>query len=455
MRDGGVGRGAAVVLDPRSGEVLAMCSVPGFDPNKFIPAVEIDEWKRYVDDEADPLTNRALLSYPPGSTFKIPVALAGCVAGVSDRYFTCDGAVLIGSRDFHCWTVQKGLAGHGTIGLSDGIMHSCNCFFYQYGIATGIKTIDQVCHWFGLGEPTGIDLPSEKPGRVPNEKLLALSTGERWTDAQTANTSIGQGQVEATPLQMCVVAATVANGGTCYRPKLISKIHDHADNMDTGFPDRPRYDLQKEGAKRAAVELVRKGMWMVINGPRGTARAARSEGFETAGKTGTAQAWLDDPKTKERVEDNKTWFLSFAPYDEPKYAVCIFVEHGTSGGGTAAPIAARIIKQAMAIEAGTYSPPVQSLAEVPGHFKKLDRTVYADDPVDAALAAQQATEEENVTASDPPPRTPPKPRKVQMAQPKIKSKANAEGSNVRNREPPQPPTPPKRNLFRRLFNLGQ
>jgi penicillin-binding protein 2 len=196
-------------------------------------------------------------------------------------------------------------------------------------------------------------------------------------------------------------------------------------------------------------------MKKVVNGDHGTARAARSKEFETAGKTGTAQAWRVDPKSKERIEDNKTWFIAFAPYDRPKYAVCVFVEHGTSGGGTVAPIAARIIKQAVAVDAGTYSPPVQSLAEVAGHFKKLDKTVYADDPVDAALAAQQGNEDENVTASEPPPRTTAKTRKIQMAQPKIKSKANAEGSNVSNREPSPPPTPAKRNFFRRLFNFGQ
>jgi penicillin-binding protein 2 len=454
LREGGVGRGAAVLMDPEGGDVLAMASVPNFDPNKFIPEIDVDQWKAYDEDETEPLTNRALLSYPPGSTFKIPVALAGCVSGVSDRHFSCGGAVSIGNRAFHCWTVQKGMAGHGTLGLSDGIMHSCNCFFYQFGIATGIRTIDTVCHWFGLGEPTGIDLPHEAAGLIPNEKRLALSTGESWTQAQTANTSIGQGLVQTTPLQMCNVAATVANGGTCYKPKLIFKVHDHGDHMDTGFPDRPRHDLQQEGARKAAIELVREGMRKVVHGERGTAKAARQDGYETAGKTGTAQAWRVDPKSRERLEDNKTWFIAFAPYDQPKFAVCVFVEHGTSGGGTSAPIAARIIKQVMAVESGTYSPPVKALAEAQGHFKKLERTTYLDDPVEAILAAQQSADEDaNVTESEPPPRTPAKTKKPRMAQPKLKTRANTEGSNVRNQARPRPPEPPRRGFLRRLFDF--
>ncbi|MGI8601500.1 MAG: penicillin-binding protein 2 [Verrucomicrobiales bacterium] len=454
LRDAGVGRGAAVVMDPATGEVLAMASVPSFDPGNFIPEIDPDQWKAYVEDETEVLMNRALLSYAPGSTFKIPIALAGCVAGVSDQFFTCDGTVLIGNRNFKCWTVDKRIGGHGTMLLSDAIMHSCNCFFYQYGIATGIKTIDTVCHWFGLGEPTGIDLPREASGRVPNEKLFALSTGFRWTVAQTANTSIGQGQVEATPLQMCNVAATVANHGVCYKPKLILKIHDHADKMDIGFPDRPRYDLQKEGAKTKSIELVRKGMLRVVHGDRGTAKAARANGYETAGKTGTAQTSKINPQSKNK--ENDTWFIAFAPYDKPRYAVCVFVENGTSGGGTSAPIAARIIKQGLAMEAGNYRPPVQSLAEAKGHFKKLESVVYDDDPVEAALAAQHGNENENVTASEPPSKlTNVKARDRRLAAPKLKRKANAEGSNVRNQSPPRLPEAPRRGFFRRLLNFGQ
>lgn len=463
MRDADVGRGAAVVMDPASGEVLAMVSVPNFDPNNFIPEVEVEKWKAYNEDPTEPLMNRVLLSYAPGSTFKIPVALAGCVGGISNRTFNCSGSVMLGSRASKCWIADKGGA-HGTINLSDAIMHSCNAFFYKYGIATGIKTIDTVCHWFGLGEPTGIDLPYEAPGRVPNERILALMTGERWTEAQTAFASIGQGLVEATPLQMCNVAATVANGGICYKPKLVSKVHDHADHMDTAFPDRLRHDLRQEGAKPESIELVRKGMWKVINGDRGTAKSARSKGFESAGKTGTAQTPKFNRVTKSK--ENDTWFIAFAPYDNPKFAVCIFIENGNSGGGTAAPIAARIIKQGMAMEAGAYNPPVQALPEAKGHYRKLEVTKYLDDPVDAILAEQAASEDSAIVTPDERPvrAERQKKRKPQPPAPKLKSKANAEGSNVRNQSRPAPParpaaepSPPPRKpgILRRLLPQAQ
>ncbi len=453
LREAKVGRGAAVVMDPNTGEVLAMASVPDFDPNKFIPAIDIDDWNVYAEDDTTPMMNRALSAYPPGSTFKVPVALAGAVAGVSDKYFTCPGSIAIGSRSFKCWIADKGGA-HGTLGMSDALMHSCNCYFYRLGMATGIKTIDQVTHWFGLGEPTGIDLPQEAAGRVPNPKYVALTSGGNWTDAATANTSIGQGAVEASPLQMCVVAATVANGGQCYKPKLVLKTHDHRENVDTAFPDRPRYNLIEKGAKKASVDLVRKGMWKVVNGARGTAKAAKSEGYETAGKTGTAQAWRSNPDPKatgkaRSIGDNKTWFITFAPYDEPKLAVCVFVENGKGGGVTSAPIAARIIKQCMATMAGSYHPPLQPLADAKGNFDAVDVVSYADDPV-----KEQSGEEEAITEADEPDRPAPK-RKVQVAQPKLKSRPNAEGSNVRNREAPKPPQPPKKGLFRRLFNRGE
>jgi penicillin-binding protein 2 len=449
LRDAGVGRGAAVVMDPGSGELLAMVSVPGFDPNRFIPEIDADAWKAYEEDETGAMLNRVISAYPPGSTFKIPVALAGCVAGVSARPFPCNGGMQFGDHFAKCWCLSKGFT-HPTMGLSDGIMHSCNGFFYRYGIATGIKTIDAVCHWFGLGETTGVDLPAEDPGLIPHPRLL--TSGATWTESETAYTSIGQGQVLASPLQMCNVAATVANGGTAYRPKLVHRTHDNAEDMDTAFPDRPRTTLTEKGAKPSSIELVREGMWKVVNGPKGTARGARSKGYETAAKTGTAQAW------RKSLDDNKTWFIAFAPYDHPKFAVCVFVENGTSGGGTSAPIAVRILKQAMAVDSGTYSPPLRPLAEAKGHFDNLDKVVYADDPVDEALA--QAGQDDDAVTESPPPRETMRRKKPDVAKPKLKSRANPEGSNVSRRaRPPRPQAgsaePVKRPpLLRRLFNRG-
>jgi penicillin-binding protein 2 len=335
---------------------------------------------------------------------------------------------------------------HGMIGLSDALMRSCNGFFYRYGIATGIKSIDLVGDWFNLGQPTGIELPREDGGLLPSPDESGAS--EAWSEAQTAFTSIGQGQVLTTPLQMCSVVATVAHGRHSYRPRLLSKTYDHAEKTETPNPPRLQADLVEKGATPQDLELVRKGLWKVVNGEAGTARGIKSKEYEIAGKTGTAQAWLEGKSHKDdKNKDFKTWFIAFAPYENPKYALCVFVENGLSGGGTSAPIAARILKQAMAMDKGTFTPPLLPLPEAKGHFDHLERTVYADDPVDAAiLAAAAANEEAAVVEAEPPATQKPAPSsrrpKAAAPQPQIKSRANAEGRSARTSTPSRPTSTP-------------
>lgn len=456
LREAKVGRGAAVVMDPNTGDVLAMVSVPSYDPNKFIPEIDIKDWKAYEDDKSLPLTNRALSAYPPGSVYKVPIALAGCFRGQSRRIFTCGGGMQFGSHFAKC------TGSHGMINLSDALMRSCNGFFYRYGIATGIKGIDSVGEWFSLGEPTGIELPHEDGGLLPGPD--GLPGGENWRDAETAFTAIGQGQVLATPLQMCAVAAAVANGRTAFRPKIIDRTFDHAEGLETRQASRPKKEFATEsGGIPPELELVRKGMWKVVHGDAGTARGIRSKDYEIAGKTGTAQDWLEGKSRKDdKNKDYKTWFIAFAPYHAPKFAVCVFVSNGLSGGGTSAPIAARILKQAIAHERGTYHPPRQPLTEAKGHFDRLERTVYADDPVDAALlaAAAAAGEEDPVADAEPPTsRRPPPARKNRpAAKPKIKTAPDDEGRRSRRPTTTQPtprqtPTaaPPPRTLMDKLL----
>lgn len=430
LREAKVGRGAAVVMDPNNGDVLALVSVPSYDPNKFIPEIELNDWKAYEDDKSQPLRNRAISEYAPGSVYKVPIALAGCLRGQSKRIFPCNGGMQFGGHFAKC------TGSHGMLGLSDALMRSCNGFFYRYGMATGIKGIDAVGDWFSLGEPTGIELPGEDGGVLPGPD--ALGGGEPWRESETAFTAIGQGQVLATPLQMCAVAATVANGRYAYRPRLLDRTLDHAEGQFTVQQPRLKKNLLAEnGALPAELELVRKGMWKVVNGEGGTARGIRTKDYEIAGKTGTAQAWLEGKSHKdEKNKDYKTWFIAFAPYENPKYAVCVFVENGTSGGGTAAPIAARILKQAIAHDRGEYNPPRQPLPEAKGHFDHLERTVYSDDPVDAALLAAAAAGGEDPVAEAEPPsdRRPaaPRPRRSQAPEkPKIKTAPDAEGRSAR------------------------
>jgi penicillin-binding protein 2 len=436
-------------MDPSNGDVLAMVSVPSFDPNKFIPEIELKDWKGYEDDKSKPLINRALSAYPPGSIYKVPVALAGCFRGQARRIFPCNGGMLFGGHFAKC------TGSHGSLGLSDALMRSCNGYFYRYGIATGPKGMDAIGEWFSLGEPTGIELPREHGGILPGPGQFG--GGENLSEAETAFMAIGQGQVLATPLQMCAVAAAVANGRAAYRPRIVHRTLDHAEGIETLQQPRLKKSFATEsGGVPPELELVRKGMWKVVHGDGGTARGIRTKDYEIAGKTGTAQAWLEDKPRKDEFKDFKTWFIAFAPYEAPKYAVCIFVENGTSGGGTSAPIAARILKQALARDRGSYSPPRQPMPEAIGHFDRLERTVYPDDPVDAALLAAAAAGQEDPVVEEgesPVTRRPTRKREEPSApeKPKIKSVPESEDQpprrprGEREAPPATPARPPRRS----------
>jgi len=340
-----VGRGAAVVVDPNNGDILAMASVPSYDPNQFIPSIASKDWKTLIDDETNPLLNRAISAYAPGSIYKIPVGLAGLRAGVGDRHYNCSGGVTYGNTYMKCWIASKG-GSHGSESLSDAIKDSCNAFFYQYGNAAGIDQIDAMGNLLGLGQKTGLPLSGEAPGVLPSPAYLAeFSPRERWSAGYTANTSIGQGMVLASPIQMAMIGATVANGGTCYYPRMIEKVVAQDGTVVLREPSRVRSSLITDGGLTPEqIEIVRNGMRRVVNEDGGTARRARIKGMEVAGKTGTAQF------KRKGIEDNHTWFLCFAPYDAPKYVVCVIVQGAKSGGGVAAPVAGQILEQIFALD---------------------------------------------------------------------------------------------------------
>ncbi len=390
------GRGAAVVIDPNNGDVLAMASVPSFDPNTFIPSISGRDWSKLIKDETNPLTNRALLSYAPGSTFKTVTALAGLRKGIGRNKYNCSGGVTYGNKYMRCWIADKGGA-HGTLGLEDSLKYSCNAFYYQYGNAAGIDQIDAVGAMLGIGMKSGIELTNEAEGVLPGPEWLALNQPkDRWSQGYTANTSIGQGQVLCSPLQMANVAATLANGGICYYPRIVDRIldKDGKDVLDekgnrVAPGPRVRSSLLAQGLKPQDIELVRKGMWKVVNESGGTAGKAKIKNVEVAGKTGTAQFWRNGQK------DNHTWFICFAPYDKPKYAICIFLQGAKSGGGTAAPIAARILDESLAMERGAFQPQVRPLAPAVGNFTFIANVDY-NSRIGAAPAAtpQGATTDE-------------------------------------------------------------
>lgn len=353
MLEGGITRGAAVVLDPRSGEILAMVSLPNYDPNLFIPSLSMSDWDVLQKNPDSPLLNRSISPFAPGSAFKPLIGLAGIAAGVGDRRFTCEGSVTYGSSLMQCWIKRQNGGQHGELDLAGALTASCNCFFYQFGNAAGIDQIEKMGSKVGLGSGYGV-CEQERPGILPGPRWMKENQpNSKWTAGYTANTSIGQGMVLATPLQMAVLAATVANGGKVPEPSL------QAIKGETIW----RADLTAEGLPAAQIEQLREGMRLVVHGENGTAKAARSDKAIIAGKTGTAQNWRRiDGK---QVADNHAWFIGFAPYDKPTLAFAILKNGGKSGGSDCAPIAKQIVENALALPADG-SGEVKAVESAPG-----------------------------------------------------------------------------------------
>src|ERR1700692_1401983 len=393
-----IGRGAAVVIDPNNGNVLAMASVPSFDPNTFIPSIKAKDWKALQKDEADPLVNRAISCLPPGSTFKLITALAGLrgTKNLAGAKYSCGGGVSYGDHFFRCWVAEKHYT-HGTIGLADAIKVSCDSFFYQFGNAAGIQSIDTVGKMLGIGEESGLQLSGEQTGNMPGPEWMQLHhPQERWSQAQTANVSIGQGYTLVSPLQLAMAYATAANGGTCYYPRLVDKVlnqdgspvlNEHGKPVVSQTP-RVRSDLRREVSPQD-IDLVRKGLWKVVNEDGGTGGRARLKGGQVAGKTGPAQATDDGHKEKIAL------FACFAPFDNPKYVVAVMVQGGEHGGGVAGPVATRIMERTLALDEGKFDMPVAWLA--PAHKANPFQIIKSVDYHGAG--GNLGSDEENADAS--------------------------------------------------------
>ena len=396
-----IGRGAAVAVDPRNGDILSIASVPSYNPNNFIPEISPGDWKRYTTDINSPIFSRAVNPYAPGSTCKIPIALSGCLSSSWRRSFYCGGGAQFGNKFMKCWH-----SNHGTINLSESIKRSCNGFFYRYANDTGIDNIKRVTSMLGMGQKTGIRVTGEKPGNVPNREIMRMR-GQKWTSSLTALTSIGQGETEATPLQMACVTAWVANGGKVYQPRIVKRVVDRDGKPVLEEAPHLKYDLTKEGLTAEQIELVKRGMWRVVNESGGTASRARSTITVISGKTGTAQ-------TGNVREPTNAWFIAFAPYDEPEIAVCIFVQNGKSGGGAASPIARNIIEHAMTIKKGNSKIQLTKLEEAKGNRNFVESVSFdntelvaafnedptADSPETGVVPAEEAEPVPTVDLSD-------------------------------------------------------
>ena len=344
--------GALVVLDVHTGEVLAMASHPVFDPNLFARGIKTEEWNSLSEDPLHPLNNRAIQGqYPPGSTFKVILAAAALEKGLITpaTRFSCSGGLPFGNHVFHCW--KKG--GHGSLDLQQAIAQSCDVYFYQVGQRLGINAIAEYARRFGLGKPSGIALDHEASGLIPDPTWKKQVLGAPWFAGETLSVAIGQGYVTATPLQMAVVAAAIANGGTVYRPHVVKRVFDGESGTIREYEPEV---INRVGLKPETVHLVQAGMRDVVNSPWGTGKKAQLPDILVAGKTGTSQVIAGTRgkgKALPRQYRDHAWFIAFAPAEVPEVAVACLLEHvGEGGGAAAAPVVRQVLSDYFALTRG-------------------------------------------------------------------------------------------------------
>jgi penicillin-binding protein 2 len=338
-------RGAIVIVDPNTGDVLAMASWPTYDPNVFIPNISSAKFKELQDDPNIPLLPRAFRSsYPPGSVFKVAVGIAALESGMirSDDQFDCPPAIQIGNLTFHNWKKAE----RGRLNFIEALTESCDTWFYQVGIKTGAAPIIEWARKLGFGAKCGIPLRGEVEGRVPDDQYMKATHGRKLLNGDLANLSIGQGDVLVTPLQMAQSMAIVANGGTFYQTRLVQQVQTLDNKIVTAYQVRAKKTLNPSPE---VMQQLHTGMIAAVNGPGGTAHQASLDGVTVAGKTGTAQ-W--GPKNKERTA---AWFAGFVPAEHPQYAFAALYEGEVGstvhGGSAAAPMIAMILKDVYKQEA--------------------------------------------------------------------------------------------------------
>lgn len=320
-------RGAVVVLDPHSGDVLAMVSGPAYDANRFVPFITAAHWNELRDDPDRPLINRAVAgTYAPGSIFKPLVGLAAAIhdPDAIDRRYDSPGFLRVGNRIFRDWN----RVGHGPIDLREALQRSSNVYFFRTALASGHQIISDQARAVGLGSRTGVEVDFEQPGLVPDAAWKRADGRGGWSDGDTCNLAIGQGYLAVTPLQMAMMTATIANGGYIYRPRLILA---HRSAGEEVFVREPVRRVGRMEWTDEALRAVHLGMLDAVMEAGGTGRRAAVEGLEFAAKTGTAEY---GPRGEGRKH---TWMIAFAPFDSPRYAIAMLIEDGDTGGSTVGP----------------------------------------------------------------------------------------------------------------------
>lgn len=345
----GEGSGSAILLDVNTGEILAFVSAPSYDPNALSQGLNNADWKALTSNEKNPLINKAVAGqYSPGSTFKMLVALAGLESGVikTDSRSFCAGKMFLGSHAFHCW--KK--AGHGYLSVVDALKHSCDIFFYETAQKLGIEKIAEMARRFGLGSPINVGLDNEKPGLIPDKAWKLKRFGETWQHGESVISGIGQGYILTTPIQLATMIARLVNGGYEVKPTF------------TKLSDTDKNKIKKINVSGPHLDIIKQGMYEVVNVPGGTSYRSHFDynGQMMGGKTGSTQVRrisMKERQTRVLRQDELPWhlrdhalFVGYAPHDNPKYAVAVLVEHGGGGSSAAAPIASKILLEAVKLD---------------------------------------------------------------------------------------------------------
>jgi penicillin-binding protein 2 len=338
---------SSVVVDVNTGAVLALASVPSFDPTAFLGRLSHQQWKEWRDSPRTPLVNKCIRGqYPPGSTFKMITGLAALEAGlVTPNYDVfCGGYTSLGNARFHCWK------SHGRVAFHEALSQSCDVYFYDLARRVGVDGIAAMAKRFGLGDTLGLDIPGEQPGLVPTSQWKREALGESWQRGETLVIGIGQGFMLTTPLQLAIMTARMCNGGRAVKPWFVRDSRE------------PLPEVGSIGVSKVNLDHALKGMQMVVNAQRGTAHRHRLTlpDVQMGGKTGTSQvrritraeraAGLHKRKDRPWEHRHHALFVCYAPTAAPRYAISVIVEHGQSGSAAAAPIARDIMTKVLELD---------------------------------------------------------------------------------------------------------
>jgi len=340
--------GAIIAVDPRTGELLTMASSPTFDPNLFSHGISAQDWEELINNPEYPLMNRCIQGmYPPGSTYKLVTAAAALEEGLvkPDERIYCSGAYPLGNRSYRCWKRP----GHGSVNLMKGIVESCDVYFYHLGSLLGPDILAEYARGFGFGLKTGVDLNNEKGGLIPTASWYRKRYNMSWQPGESLSIAIGQGSNQVTPLQLVMAYSALANGGILYRPFYVNRVITVAGKILERAPSTEGRRLLLSEKTR---ELLKDTLWGAVNQPTGTGTLAAVPDRDVSGKTGTAQVVSlgKNGQSQKGMPLDHAWFVAYAPKEEARIAIVVFIEHGGHGGSAAAPIAREVISHFFELE---------------------------------------------------------------------------------------------------------